>query len=291
MTAPSQPDRPADDLEQLAGISASWASALRRIGIHSSADLASLTPEQLAAELGARLGMKISPRTIKAKNWIGQARQRTTAAGEHSAPSESPRGQRVPHRRNNWREHASFSIFFGLAPSAGGEAWQTRVYHGESGDEAELEGTDPTTWLSWILARAKLPAPGASQPPQASANHAEPPAPPAPAPSQLLVSIDTPEPNGSQPVAQLHLRLDGTGGDQAGEAQLCCLELRIVGPGQPGARLLSFKYYRLAAGQTDHSFAQPLPALEPGNYQLRALARLAPHGATLGLASALFSIR
>jgi hypothetical protein len=66
------------------------------------------------------------------------------------------RGSGRSQPRPFWRQHAGFSVFFDRSARKP-EKWQTRVYHGESDEEAAFPGADVEACLSWISAHAGLP--------------------------------------------------------------------------------------------------------------------------------------
>jgi len=67
-----------------------------------------------------------------------------------------PRRRRPSQPRPTWRQHAGFSVFVDRSEKEP-EEWQTRVYHGESGEEVVFPGADIKAGLSWISAHAGVP--------------------------------------------------------------------------------------------------------------------------------------
>jgi len=50
------------------------------------------------------------------------------------------------------RQRAGFSIFVDqVVDQAGGQRWEARLYHAESGAETTLPGASPDQWLAWVL--------------------------------------------------------------------------------------------------------------------------------------------
>jgi Tfp pilus assembly protein FimV len=50
-----------------------------------------------------------------------------------------------------WRQRGGFSVLF--EAGADGEAWQTRIYHEETGQEVVVAGLGEIRWPPWILDR------------------------------------------------------------------------------------------------------------------------------------------
>ncbi len=151
-----------DDLETIKGVGPAFADALNIIGIRRFADLAQYTPDQLSTALLEQASARVPPERIEADNWIGQARELARRVNtERRPPEERAEVAKEPEEAPPelaWRQHAGFSLFFDYLTDEHGErAWQTRVYHDESGEEALFPGTETALWVNWILERAKLP--------------------------------------------------------------------------------------------------------------------------------------
>jgi hypothetical protein len=66
------------------------------------------------------------------------------------------RSRRRAQPSSTWRQHAGFSVFLDRSEKEP-EEWQTRVYHGESGEEVVFPGADIEACLSWISGHAGVP--------------------------------------------------------------------------------------------------------------------------------------
>jgi hypothetical protein len=150
-----------DDLLAIKGIDGPAARALERIGIHRYADLARFTPEGLSEALKKKIGALYSPDTIRAKNWIKQAKMRaqkpekTAASTPPAVPEASEKARRASEK--SWSQLAGFSVFFDRLAGKNGKAeWQARVYHNETDQEKAFNGADRARWLEWMLRSADL---------------------------------------------------------------------------------------------------------------------------------------
>jgi hypothetical protein len=66
----------------------------------------------------------------------------------NSASDTSGDGRSADRRR----QRAGFSIFVDqVVDQAGGQRWESRLYHAESGAETTLPGASPDQWLAWVL--------------------------------------------------------------------------------------------------------------------------------------------
>jgi hypothetical protein len=66
----------------------------------------------------------------------------------NSASGTSSDGRSADRRR----QRAGFSIFVDqVVDQAGGQRWESRLYHAESGAETTLPGASPDQWLAWVL--------------------------------------------------------------------------------------------------------------------------------------------
>ena len=150
-----------DNLEGIRGIGPTFSEALKRIGICRFVDLARYTPEDLSKALREQAALRVPAERIESQKWIDQANAMARQLDVESASSqeESEAAHKPPDPdRPAWYQHAGFSVFFDYVTAEEGErAWQTRVYHEESGEEKLVRGTDTTSWANWILERAQLP--------------------------------------------------------------------------------------------------------------------------------------
>jgi hypothetical protein len=179
------------DLDTIDDIDPATAEALAQVGIRQAADLAAYTPATLAKVLREQAGLRVPAKRIESKNWIGQAQARVQpgAAPDASAPPGAPQARPTPPPATvpQWHQCAGFTVFFDILPGAEDPtAWQTRIYHDESGAEALFPGTDSAPWVAWMLERVdphgmQVAAPAAPPPePPPSAASAEPPVPSSP---------------------------------------------------------------------------------------------------------------
>lgn len=150
----------ADDLERITGVEPWIAELLRRSGVENIRALAGLSAEALATTLREEAVVELSAERIERENWLGQARR--LRESNDSADDV------------NARQAGGFSLFFDVVRDERGEkAWQTRIYHEESGQEVVLPGIESGAWAAWILSHA-LPeaersgAPAHSPPPEPS---------------------------------------------------------------------------------------------------------------------------
>jgi hypothetical protein len=66
----------------------------------------------------------------------------------NSASDTSSDGRSADRRR----QRAGFSIFVDqVVDQGGGQRWESRLYHAESGAETTLPGASPDQWLAWVL--------------------------------------------------------------------------------------------------------------------------------------------
>jgi predicted flap endonuclease-1-like 5' DNA nuclease len=153
----------ADDLGRIEGVEPWIADLLRSCGIEQFTALAGHSAETLATALRERAFGELTSERIKRENWLDQARRLSGGAdplpeSDTTEPGNGPSTERTgqPGRQ----QAGGFSLFFdAIRDEKGNEAWQTRVYHEESGQEVILPGTEAGPWASWILSRA-LPEAG-----------------------------------------------------------------------------------------------------------------------------------
>jgi predicted flap endonuclease-1-like 5' DNA nuclease len=151
-------DNGADDLGRIEGIEPWIAELLRRCGVREFTAIADLSPSTLATALRERAFLELTTERIEREDWLGQARRLSGAADPPTDPAApdpgaGPEGQET--EEVGGQQAAGFSLFFDVVrDEEGREAWQTRVYHEESGQEVVLPGIEPGPWASWILSHA-----------------------------------------------------------------------------------------------------------------------------------------
>ena len=150
-----------DDLTIINGIGPSGAEALKKIGIRSFADLARYSSQSLSLELLKGADVKISSKKIEQQDWIGQAKALTHSSNLEPPDIDEPQvDEDTESPSSSWHQQAGFSLFFDHSDEVPEkEAWRTRVYHEETGEETEFLTMDTTTWVNWIMDQAKLPLP------------------------------------------------------------------------------------------------------------------------------------
>jgi hypothetical protein len=178
--APASVARDDDDFGRIEGIEPWIADLLRKCGVGQFTALAGLSPDTLATALRERAFVEFTTERIEREDWLGQARRFSGAADLSTEPGTSGPGAGPAAEGTGevgGQQAGGFSLFFdAVRTEEGEEAWQTRVYHEESGQEVVLQGIDPEPWASWILSHA-LPevgrrgAPPGETPPGASLVH------------------------------------------------------------------------------------------------------------------------
>ena len=158
-----------DNLETITGIGPRTAAALSRIGIHRLEELAESTPDGLAKALADGADLRISPKRIKAMNWIGQARRKLAERKKDSSSlplanaAAMPKDRASENQSRDWNLQAEFSLYFENRGSGQAEepwqtrVWKTRVRDRECDKEKTFEGIEPRQWVNWILQQADLP--------------------------------------------------------------------------------------------------------------------------------------
>lgn len=121
-----------DDLMQIRGIGPSLTDRLHEAGILTFSQLASISPEKLAARING-----LTAKHISAQNWIGQARK----LAQMKYPPKTPKRQDEPPTPR--QHYANFTIEFLFDDKK--EVRRTRVTHIQSGVEA--------TWAGWQTVR------------------------------------------------------------------------------------------------------------------------------------------
>ena len=157
-----------EGLELIAGIGPKTAEALAQIGVRDFADLAQWTPEALTKALFEQVGLRVWPGRIEAMN--SDRTGSGSAAAEHdeqvSLQQIQFRSQPVEMQavedlsdKTQWPQQAGFLLFFDFQQNEDAiRSWRTRVYHHETGAEAQFPGTAPHPWVAWILRQAEVPA-------------------------------------------------------------------------------------------------------------------------------------
>jgi predicted flap endonuclease-1-like 5' DNA nuclease len=149
--ADDSPHPAADDMQKIAGIGPALATRLAEAGVSSFRDLASFSPERLAAVV------HVSPERIAAQDWIGQARR---LAGDAPADSEG---------------HQTYATFHvELLIDADNTVRRTKARHYQTDVEDSWPGWDEQHLIAVIRSKAALDTP-ASRPP--ASRPAEPQAP------------------------------------------------------------------------------------------------------------------
>jgi hypothetical protein len=143
---------PADDFKLINSISWKMESRIQRAGISSYAELAAMTPEEIAEQLGNPIGLK---ERIRRENWIAQA-QELAALGKKTEP------QALPNPARSSQRHETFAAE--LVLEADNQVSQTRLMHVPSGEEEQWDGWDERLLISFFINRAGLHFPTAAAP-------------------------------------------------------------------------------------------------------------------------------
>jgi hypothetical protein len=131
----------ADDLERIEGVEPWIAELLRRSGVADIRVFAGLSAEALATAVREQATVEMTADRIEREDWLGQAR-RLQATSDSADDVEA-------------QQAGGFSLFFDVVRDEQGEkAWQTRIYHEESGQEVVLPGIESSSWAAWILSHA-----------------------------------------------------------------------------------------------------------------------------------------
>lgn len=158
----------ADDLERVYDIGPHFAKALHVLGIHTFAELASYSAEELSALMSQNTEIKITPERIKTRKWLEQAKD---LAAKKQKADEGVHTDEEEH--DEWKQHAGFSIFFDYKLDEQGQkhwhtrVWKTTTYHEESGEVKELDGVETSSWVNWILEKSGLDAEKLPEQPEA----------------------------------------------------------------------------------------------------------------------------
>lgn len=141
----SEPTPAADDFKLINSISGKMESRLQRAGISSYAELAELTPSEIAGKLGNPAGLL--ERIIK-ENWSGQARE----LAEFSSRSKSKKDGSAEQVGDQRYETFAAELLL----DDGGQVLNTRLMHVPSGEEMRWEGWDEQRLLGFFAERAGL---------------------------------------------------------------------------------------------------------------------------------------
>ncbi|MGH9798959.1 MAG: hypothetical protein ACRD82_01205, partial [Blastocatellia bacterium] len=137
----------ADDLKLVNGISATLEQRLQRVGVLTYAQLADLTPNDVAKLLGNPDGLK--ERVVK-QDWIGQARQ-LVESKDRKTPFSDAQGAKAPA---NDQTYEAFAVELMIGPER--EVIHTRVMQVSSGDEEIWGGWQEKRLTDFFVKRADL---------------------------------------------------------------------------------------------------------------------------------------
>lgn len=175
----------ADNFRLIRGIGPGVANRLHSAGILSFAQLAALSPNDIAALVAGLAGL--SAERIAAQDWIGQARELA------SKPANAPRDEATtPVDRQHY---ATFAVE--LLMDEGNDVRRTRITHVQGGDEEIWAGWEGARLMEFFVQRAGLRAPArqmilpASTAPQLASELA---AAPEPAPDAAAPLVFPPQP-------------------------------------------------------------------------------------------------
>jgi extracellular elastinolytic metalloproteinase len=139
----------ADDLQLINGIGPAIERRLHGAGIHTYAQLAALTADDLAAQLSLS-GM--AARNIVKHDWIGQARNLTAAA---PVPAVLEAADLVEEETSSRRHYATFTVE--LLLSEDGAVRRTRVQHIQEGEQETWAGWEDGRLVRFFVEHADLP--------------------------------------------------------------------------------------------------------------------------------------
>ncbi len=283
-----------DDLQQIRGVAAATARALNNLGILRFADLARYTPAKLARLLKPELSW-ISAKRIDREDWTGQASKLAHAGaseGQSSEKKEAAQEVEAISNHPSWQRRAEFTIFFDYKEETGERNWRTTVYHDETGEEIEILGYEPFSWVEWISRQGNLPL--AEQPlPLQEEIEALPL--PAETPSEDAVHLEVSQlwvREAKVPVAaggelrkavlraESRLILSGPAAvDLTRDHNPLLVELYLVDTeSKESERVASYRNF-LVPGTLTYDLQQDFPIPQAGHYQLFLIASLLPPGA------------
>jgi extracellular elastinolytic metalloproteinase len=142
-----------DDLQLINGIGPALERQLHRAGIRTYAQLAALTPDDLATQLG--LGV-LAARNLVKQDWIGQAR----ALASHAAPAEAgpttlEAARSEPDAAPGRQHYATFTVELLLGEDGG--VRRTRVRHIQEGEQETWAGWEDGRLVRFFVEHADLP--------------------------------------------------------------------------------------------------------------------------------------
>jgi len=135
-----------DDFKRIHGIGAGIESLLQASGIHTYAQLAALTPDQVAERFEKNIGMW--RRRVIQQDWVGQARQLAAESIEPETDLEVP---------NSHQHYASFNVE--LLLDENNNVRRTRVLNVQSQAEDAWAGWERKRLLNFICESAALKLP------------------------------------------------------------------------------------------------------------------------------------
>jgi Helix-hairpin-helix domain len=254
----------ADDLQQIAGIGTALAARLTEAGVLRYRDLASRTPEQLAAMARLPAGK------ITSQDWIGQALR---LAGDARVEPDDQ------------QKYATFHVE--LLIDADGTVRRTKTRHYQTDTEDSWPGWDDKQLIAVIRRKAALDAPAPAAAPASVPAPASVLAPAEPQPAQApLIQVDGPCPAGEgsrgtfrlagQPTAvRMTLQVGPIDGADAGKVDFTAeVAARPVGNGNR---------HPVAVASGAITAGQPVnlelagPALPPGTHRLEAAIAIYAH--------------
>jgi hypothetical protein len=247
----SEPAPLADDFKRIPGIGPVIEAHLHRAGVVSYAQLAALSPQQIA-KLIEHLPL-LSVERIVRQDWVGQAR---ALAAETSPPApETP-----PHR-----QYVSFLVELRLDGRAA--VRRTRAVHLQDGEEDTWSGWDEKRLLQFVAEYAAAGAADTGRPaePREPLAAQRPAADDAPRVEVVEVTVGVPpsEPRGL--VAQVHFRLDGLEAPDASPYSATVLAWDTV---SGAVTLLGTSWGQLERHQREHVAMLDLAPPDIGRYQL-----------------------
>lgn len=148
----SEPAPTTDDFKLVNSISGKMENRLQRAGITSYAELAELTPSEIAGKLGNPAGLL--ERIIR-ENWSGQARELAELGNRSKKQPEDSAEKDADQRYETFAAE--------LVLDSGNRVLNTRLMHVPSGQEARWEGWDEQRLLSFFAQRSGLRLSGATE--------------------------------------------------------------------------------------------------------------------------------
>jgi hypothetical protein len=264
-----------------------YVEALRKIDICGVEELAKREPNELLEALRPlrEQGLFESPPTIDdVKGWIGQASKRVQRTNTERTPfEEEAEAAKEPQQtpiKNEWQEHAAFSVFFEHKKDEnGGQVWQTRVLDDDG--HKELEGINIAGMGKWILERADLPVEAEPIPIEAEA--AAPPLPVTPYDVQIAIldadvnqSPVAPE---KRLEAEVRFKTSGPKAETLMKKEIPFeILFRTVNRESGAASLMASEQGQLKPKEREYSGKQELPIPVLGRYELEIIILLLPPG-------------